>query len=169
MMSRLPLLPRAAALLCMAAGMGCSAATRIQDAVVTEHAERPCFGTGNAAQMRRLQAVIVSDVSKLPATPIWESTGAAFVHAERGCIAYGESLSGSADPGQAAPPLQAGRVYHVFLNLRRENPGDPTYGYEAEFCLKKSASGQAAVVHQIPWDKTLRRRSRDVCGGAKPP
>ena len=164
-------LSRAAAVLSMAAAMGCGAATRMQEAVVTEHEARPCFGTGDAVQMRRLQAVIVSDVSKTPANTIWETTAGAtaFDNAARGCIAYGESLSGSANLAQAVPPLQPGRLYHVFLNLRRENPGDPTHGYEAEFCLRADAGTRAAVVHQVKWDAKLHRKPYEACRATRQP
>lgn len=160
---------RTAAVLSLATSVACSAAPRIRDAVVTEHEGRPCFGTGDAVQMRRLQAVIVSDVSKTPARTLWESNGAAFEHAARGCIAYGENLSGGADTGKAAPRLQPGQVYHVFLNLRRENAGDPTYGYEAEFCLKAEAGTQAGVVYQVQWDRTLNRKYYEGCRAARQP
>ena len=112
--------------------------------------------------------VIVSDVSKTPPSTIWESTGARFENAARGCIAYGESLSGRAAAGKAVVPLAPGQVYHVFLNLRRENPGDPTSGYEAEFCLKPEA-GTHAVVHQVRWDKKLNRKSYEGCRAARQP
>ena len=158
----------ALAVLSVAVPAGCGASTGVSDAVVTEHDGRPCFGTGDAMQLQRLQAVIVSDLSKTPARTVWESTGARFENAARGCIAYGESLSGGADAGKAAPPLQPGQVYHVFLNLRRENAGDPTSGYEAEFCLKPQA-GTQAVVHQVLWDKTLNRKSYEGCRAARQP
>lgn len=163
-----PRVYRLAAVLTVAASAGCSASPRIRDAVVTEHDGRPCFGTGNAVQLQRLQAVIVSDLSKTPARTVWESIGARFEHAARGCIAYGESLSGGADAGKTVPPLQPGQVYHVFLNLRRENAGDPTSGYEAEFCLKPEA-GSHVVVHQVQWDKKLNRKSLEGCLAAKQP
>ena len=162
-----PRLYRMVAVLTLAASAGCSASPRIRDAVVTEHDARPCFGTGDAVPLQRLQAVIVSDVSKTPPSTIWESTGARFENAARGCIAYGESLSGRAEAGKVTP-LEPGQVYHVFLNLRRENPGDPTSGYEAEFCLKPEA-GTHAVVHQVPWDEKLNRKSYEGCRAARQP
>lgn len=163
---------RAAAILSMAATMGCSASTRIADAVVTEHEQQPCFGTGSALPMRRLQAVIVSDVSKSPAVTLWETAvnGAAFNqadHAARKCISYGEKSSITGNTDRSPPKLQPGHIYHVFLNVRRENPADPTYGYEAEFCLKTGADAQKMVVHQIAWDKQLRRKLYEGCHAGK--
>jgi hypothetical protein len=160
---------RMAAMLSLAMTMGCSAATRIADAVVTEHERQPCFGTGHASSMRRLQAVIVSDVSKTPAVTLWETTvdGAAFDRSARQCVSYGERSSAIGNAERDPPKLQPGRIYHVFLNVRRENPADPTYGYEAEFCLKEGAAPQNGVVHQILWDKQLRRKLREACHAGK--
>jgi hypothetical protein len=66
-----------------------------------------------------------------------------------------------------APRLQPGRIYHVFLNVRRENAADPTSGYEAEFCLKPGAAPQQVVVHQVQWDKNLRRKLYEGCNAGK--
>jgi hypothetical protein len=158
-----PCARRAFAILSVVVTMGCSAASRLADAVVTSHDGRPCFRTGDPAQMQRLQAVIVSDVSKTPATTIWEWTGPAFDQAARGCIAYGERLSGGADASKAVPQLQPGQVYHVFLNLRREHPGDATYGQEAEFCLRAEDGTQGSLVHQIKWDRKPNRKPPEAC------
>jgi hypothetical protein len=97
--------------------------------------------------MRRLQAVIVSDVSKSPAVNLWEATvnGAAFDqvdHAAQKCISYGEKSSITGNTDRSPPKLQPGHIYHVFLNVRRENAADPTSGYEAEFYLKPGAAPQ---------------------------
>jgi hypothetical protein len=153
----------------MAAAMGCGAATRVADAVVTEHEQQLCFGTGSALPMRRLQAVIVSDVTRTPAVTLWETTvdGAAFAHPARACITYGEKSPGTGNADRSAPRLQPGRIYHVFLNVRRENAADPTSGYEAEFCLKPGAAPQQVVVHQVQWDKNLRRKLYEGCNAGK--
>ncbi len=164
-----PHVSHAAAILAMAATMGCSASTRIADAVVTEHEQQPCFGTGSADQMSRLQAVIVSDVTKTPAVTIWDATldGAAFANPARACITYGERPPGTGNADRITPRLQPGHIYHVFLNVRRENASDPTSGYEAEFCLKTGADTQKVIVHQIQWDKKLRRKPYEECRTGK--
>lgn len=146
--------------------IGCAARSRIASAVVSERNGQPCFAPSEPAALRTLQAVMVSDMSTVPAATIWEVTIDAARKAElaAGCVTYGQQFMTPLKTDESALPLRPGRVYKVFLNAPGADSRDPTYGYAAEFCLIEQPGTAKAGIHQIAWDKKLGRWAYEVCG-----
>lgn len=90
-------------------------------------------------------AVTVSDGQRL----LWKMTmpkERTFPLAFGTCVPYGGKLA--ALPRTAAAQLEAGRVYHLRIEVRPGGRGKGADSYEARFCLARQRDGSAAV-HQI--------------------
>jgi len=89
---------------------------------------------------------VVSDASSDRVIDVWSfvlpSARAQRVSSDA-CIGYGRAPGGAA--ATQALPLQAGRVYEVFLNAVAADGSDPTFGYTATFCLMVQADGTSKV------------------------
>jgi hypothetical protein len=145
--------------------LGCGATSRIADAVVTERDGKPCFLSSDPLAMRNLQAVLVSDMSSIPPTVVWGVLVEPDQESSRseGCVGYGQTFASQKTTAPASV-LRTGRVYHVFLNAPSANSGDPTRGYEMEFCLVAQSDTAKPAIRQVIWDKKLRRRPYEICG-----
>lgn len=168
---RLPAL----ALACCSAlsAAGCTAASRVGTAIVTQDGDLPCFALPVDAETRaapvRLQALAVTfgeraDWRSLPPTA-WAfriaPPGTALDVTQAHCLRYGE-LPARAEAAAAAQALVPGRVYRLQINARPRDGDSPTLGYEASFCLNPGAAGRVTVV-TVPWDPRAGRWREEVC------
>lgn len=153
----------ALAILTVAAG----ATSRMGDADVREKNGAPCF-TVTAQEEKRtgalhLMALNVYDMSTKPVVTVWSfgmSTDDGQPISSKTCVRYGHAPSGAS--GSPAAPLQAGKLYQVFLNAKSTRRNEPTFGYSARFCLLVQPDGKATVhrvVYQDGWrDEACYRR-----------
>jgi len=128
------------------------------DAEVRDDNGIPCFTITKDEEKRSgipaLGAIAVDDTTTKPSNHIWSFSFKPFGKtrpiASSGCIRYGETPDG-AETEKVAEHLQVGRIYEVFLNASSPDPHDPTFGYNAKFCLLSQPNGPAKV-YQITYD-----------------
>lgn len=126
--------------------------SRMGEAEVRLQDGQPCFTITAREAARggtvRLQAVSVSDPASKPVKELWwlmfDPVRTAVVLSPAGCVVYGQAVDGA--KGIAAPALQDGKVYEVFINGRSSDASDPTQGYRGRFCLVgDGAQGRRAL------------------------
>jgi hypothetical protein len=145
---------------------GCAATSDIGRAIITERDGQPCFESSDPSAMRRLQAIVVYDISAPPSPSVWRVQIEPEQEFNRPgiCVTYGQTFT-SQKLNQPAMSLSVGRVYAVFLNAPSANPRDPLRGYEAEFCLVAQPGNAKPVVRQVFWDsKQGKRPYEEICG-----
>lgn len=142
--------------------------TRLGEAAVKDKNGVPCFTITEKEQRQTgvplLGSLIVSDEAK-PAYTIWSFMLHPSVPSQpipaSDCILYGHAPPES--DAKKVEPLQTGRLYDVFLNARPVDTTDPTFGYDAKFCLIAQAGG-GVKVHQVIYKDGWRT---EECGLAK--
>lgn len=137
------------------------ATSRMGEAEVRQVDGVPCFTITEKEEQRaggapRLSALSVYDASASPTTEIWSFTSqlAKMPTLSSGaCIPYGQAPAGSETTKSI--PLQVGKKYGVVLSTEREDPSDPTFGYDARFCLVAKPDGGVRV-QQVIYSKGWR-------------
>lgn len=140
---------------------GACATSRMGEAEVRQVDGVPCFTIPIKEEQRaggapRLSALSVYDASVVPTTEIWSFTSKSAkmpTLSSGACILYGQAPSGS--EGTKSIPLQIGNKYGVILSTERVDPSDPTFGYDAKFCLVANPSGSVRV-HQVIYNQRWR-------------
>lgn len=131
------------------------ATSRIGEAEVRQIDGVPCFTIPIKEEQRaggapRLSALSVYDASTAPTTEIW-SFASPFAKmptlSSDVCIPYGRAPTGSETTKSI--PLQVGKKYGVILNTVRVDPSDPTFAYDARFCLVANPNGGVRVQQVI--------------------
>ena len=125
------------------------------DAAVKDENGVPCFTITEKEQRRAgvplLGSLIVNEETNEQRRDIWlfglNPPGRTQPMPASACILYGQAPPG-AEVTKAAEPLQTGRLYGVFLHARPVDTTDPTFGYDAKFCLVAQAGG-GVKVHQV--------------------
>jgi hypothetical protein len=133
---------------------GC-ARSRLGEAEVRQVDEDPCFTiTAKEAQRAggtlRISALSVYDASVTPTTEIWSFTSKLAkmpTLSSAACIRYGQVPSGT--DGTKSEPLKVGKLYGVILSTERVDSSDPTFGYDAKFCLVEKHDGGVRVQQVI--------------------
>jgi hypothetical protein len=128
------------------------AASRLGEAEVRDDNGVPCFSINKNEEHRAgipaLGSLSVDDATSKPNSRIWsfrfKPLGRSQAIGTSDCIRYGEAPAGS-EITKVPEPLQAGKVYEVFLNASSSDTGDPTFGYDATFCLIPQANGTKKV------------------------
>lgn len=131
------------------------ATSRMGDAEVRDDNGIPCFtitkDEENRSGVPALGAITVDDATIKPSNHVWSFSfkpiGKSQPIASSGCIRYGEAPDGT-ETSKAAEHLQVGKIYEVFLNASSPDSHDPTFGYDAKFCLVPQQNS-IAKVHQI--------------------
>lgn len=147
---------------------GCSGNAR-PDAIVTEVGGLPCFAVPESRQTRGgipLFGLLVSQRPPSGSTEnsreFWsvsvEPDGASIITRPSNRICYGAAPAGT----KAAPALtlEPHQVYSIDLNARPKNSN--IHSYSAEFCIKLSKNGKAAV-QIVPWDERSKQWRYGVC------
>lgn len=131
----------------------CSATSRMGDAEVQLKDGQPCFYLSAKDVERdpaaRLQAIAVSDTSTQPMATVWWvmfDTDPAVPQSGASCYVYGNTPPAAKSAPQV--PLQNGKVYSVFLNVRPSDKSDPTRGYSVRFCL----AGEGPARRLVPME-----------------
>jgi hypothetical protein len=139
------------------------ATSRMADAEVRLQGLAPCFGISIREEQDRgvpiLKAMDVTDV--LQKKSIWGF----FIPKKNDhlkmpasyCAPYGQIPPGGI--GDAAPALENGRMYDIYLNGRTADPGDSTMGYQARFCLFERPDGGLRLVQFAPGSPGWRQGS----------
>ena len=164
----------ATAIVCMLAGSGCGAMSRMGTALVTQQDGQPCFALPVDSETRRAPVRLFSlsvtpDVERtdwriLP-QQLWRfefaAPGATIDPARDACIRYGR-LPPAASLRAGPAELKPGQRYRVDITARPAHGNLSTLGYKAEFCLTAARDG-SITVQPVLWDKAARRWRREVC------
>lgn len=142
---------RMAAMLALLAALVTSAcaASRMGQAAVRLEQGQPCFGLADdEARGRdlRLAAIVLSDVSAQPARRVWTLSPAGPASADDAslplppgrCVRPDQLPAGYV--ASAAPSLQPGRLYEVFVNAPRFDGRRDAQGFTQRFCLAGDGS-----------------------------
>ncbi len=141
-------------------------------AVVTGVASgAPCFSIEDTSATRggnpRLRALSVYAESGPDTGKIWsylvqpDSQGVPIQRSS--CSAYGQ-MPADAQVLQQPSELIPGILYSVEMNVKLDDPTNPTFMYVAEFCLILQPD-RTIRVHQVRWDKAAGKWQRDICLG----
>lgn len=134
------------------------ATSRMGEVDVRDEGGVPCFGISKKEELRAgvpmLSSLKVYDVTAKPGSVVWSfelrPSGKSQPIPSNTCIRYGQAPRGF-DIGNAEIPLGIGKVYAVEFGATPQDATDPTFGYDAKFCLISRPDGGVRV-HQIIFD-----------------
>lgn len=120
----------------------------------------PCFSItqsdANRGKHFLLNSLTVYDATVKPPKEVWSFNlppAAPHKIIPATCIPYGQALLKS--ESMKAVPLASGRIYEVYINASSSSPTDPTFVYEAKFCVLDQPK-DGTTIHQIIFDKAWR-------------
>jgi hypothetical protein len=123
---------------------------RIGEAEVRERDQGlPCFTITEREEQRgapNFQAVAVYDISAKSRVRMWAMAlppDRTFPVLFSMCVPYGGRVQSL--PQTASKPLQPGRMYEVFIDVRRDGKANRPLVYSARFCLAKRPDGGMAL------------------------
>jgi hypothetical protein len=134
--------------------------SRLGSAEVRQVENAPCFSIPKGKHIQDknflLNSLTVYDATIKPPKEVWSfilppETPHRMTPAA--CIPYGQAPVKS--ESIKAMPLVTGRIYEVYLNVTSSEPTDPTFAYEAKFCVVEPQKN-GTTVHQIIFDKGWR-------------
>ena len=136
------------------------ATSRIGEAEVRLENGLPCFTITNKEENRagapQLRGLKVYDASVKPSIEVWFFTlpiDARQTISSNTCISYGKAPLGA--ESTKAIQLAIGKVYEVAIKGKLNDSSDPTFWYEAKFCLIRQSNDEVQI-HQIIYDKGWR-------------
>ena len=134
--------------------------SRLGSAAVRQINNTPCFSITDSDINRdkpfQLSALTVYDATVKPSKEVWSfilppETPQKITSAT--CISYGQAPLKS--ESMKAIPLASGRIYEVYINASNSDPTDPTFAYEAKFCVLDQPNN-GKTIHRIIFDKAWR-------------